>query len=572
MTSFEIQKLQFDQESIELWAKLDRRYTNWPVVYTLHGESKVYVGETLNAASRLRQHLDSTAKKQLQAVRVVVDESFNKSVCLDLESNLIRLFSGDGQFEVLNKNVGITDSNYYGREQYQENFREVFDSLREQGLFTRSIPEIENSDLFKLSPFKALTTDQAVAVELIVEALFEDLAGGHGSTSVIQGNPGTGKTVVGIYLMKLLSDIASHDESEPIDEDSIFWELFVSENVALAKNLKVGLVVPQQSLRESIQRVFKKTPGLRKHRVLSPFQVGDSAEEFDLLVVDEAHRLNQRANQASGPLNKKFIDINMALFGNDDSSHTQLDWIRAKSKHQILLLDTEQSVKPADLPIEVTKRLIEQSKETGRWFPLTSQMRVKATEDYVGYIRRILAGVQAERVNFEEYHLQFFDDLGDMYAELKKREEEHGLSRLVAGYAWPWVSKDDSTAFDIEIDGLQFKWNSTAKDWVNSPNAFSEVGSIHTVQGYDLNYAGVIIGPDLKFDPNANRIYVDRENYFDKKGKENNPRLGREYSDDDLLIFITNIYAVLLTRGIRGCYVYVSDIHLRNVLRPFFLN
>lgn len=572
MTSFNIQKLQFDQESVEIWAKLDRRYTNWPVVYTLHGESKVYVGETLNAASRLRQHLDSAEKKQLQAVRVVIDESFNKSVCLDLESNLIRLFSGDGQFEVLNRNVGITDSNYYGREQYQENFREVFDSLREQGLFTRSIPEIENSDLFKLSPFKALTTDQAVAVEQIVEALFEDLAGGHGSTSVIQGNPGTGKTVVGIYLLKLLSDIAAHDESDPIDEDSIFWELFVSENVELAKTLKVGLVVPQQSLRESIQRVFKKTPGLRRHKVMSAFQVGESEEEFDLLVVDEAHRLNQRANQASAVLNKKFTDINLSIFGNDDAIHTQLDWIRVKSKHQILLLDTEQSVKPADLPIETTKRLIERAKTDNRWFPLTSQMRVKASEDYVGYVRKVLSGIQPEPVRFAEYDLRFFDDLGDLYSELKKREAEVGLARLVAGYAWPWASKNAENAVDIEIDGLGFKWNTTTKDWVNSLNAFSEVGSIHTVQGYDLNYAGVIIGPDLKFDPESQSVYVDRENYFDSKGKENNPRLGREYSDEDLLTFIVNIYSVLMTRGILGTYVYVCDPNLRKLLSNYLSN
>ncbi len=89
------------------------------------------------------------------------------------------------------------------------------------------------------------------------------------------------------------------------------------------------------------------------------------------------------------------------------------------------------------------------------------------------------------------------------------------------------------------------------------------------MQGYDLNYAGVIIGPDLRFDTTTGRILVDRASYFDKKGKEANKALGL-YSDDDLLWYIQNVYAVLLTRGIRGTYVYVVDAHLREYMRSFF--
>lgn len=83
------------------------------------------------------------------------------------------------------------------------------------------------------------------------------------------------------------------------------------------------------------------------------------------------------------------------------------------------------------------------------------------------------------------------------------------------------------------------------------------------MQGYDLNFAGVIIGNDLRYDSRTGRLYVDRSSYFDAKGKENNKQLGIEYSDDDLLEFIRNIYSVLLTRGIRGTYVYVCDPELR---------
>lgn len=572
MTNFEIRKIPFDRDNVSTWSLLDNRHSNWPVVYMLHDRAQIYVGETLNAEARLKQHLDILDRRKLNEALIIVDESSNKSVCLDLESNLIRLFSGDGLFTVLNRNVGITNADYFERPDYQERFTEVFEELRAQGLFSRSVPEIQNSDLFKYSPFKALSPDQAMAVEEILETLFEDLEESRSSTAVIQGEPGTGKTVIGIYMLKLLRDIANHRQEDPINEDSLFGGLFTSRFTALARTLRVGLVIPQQSLRESVQQVFKRTPGLsdRDVRVISAFDVGTSPDDFDILVVDEAHRLGQRANQASGPLNKKFSDINLELFGNDDPTHTQLDWIRAKSKHQILLLDTEQSVRPADLPIELTYQLIQSAKASGHWHPLHSQMRLRTSEDYVSYVRNVLAGTQTTREVFEDYDLRFFDDVSEMYRELGTCEKEFGLCRMLAGYAWPWLSRRDPERFDIEIDDLKFRWNATAKDWVNSPNAFSEVGSIHTIQGYDLNFAGVIVGPDLVFDPETSEIQIDRTNYFDTKGKENNRVLGITYSDDDLLRYIRNIYGVLMTRGMQGTFVHICDPELRKYLRQFF--
>jgi DUF2075 family protein len=158
----------------------------------------------------------------------------------------------------------------------------------------------------------------------------------------------------------------------------------------------------------------------------------------------------------------------------------------------------------------------------------------------------------------------------ELRRELLLREQEHGLARLVAGYAWKWITKKQKDAFDIEIDGLSLRWNQTQRDWINSPGAIDEVGSIHTVQGYDLNFAGVIIGRDLRFDPVAQRIVFDRSNYHDTKGRENNPKLGITYSDEDLLAYVRNIYTVLLTRGIRGTYVYVCDDALREHLKRYF--
>ncbi|WP_454115607.1 DNA/RNA helicase domain-containing protein [Microbacterium lacticum] len=514
MTPSEIERLAFDSDAVSAWARGSEHRRNWPVVYVLDSGdatngASVYVGETVNAASRMRQHLASPEKAGFRSVRVVIDETFNKSACLDLEAHLIRWLAGDGAFTVMNGNEGIVDAQYYERDLYREGFAEVFEQLRAEGIFQRSIPEIENSDLFKLSPFKVLTPEQAIAVEDIVDGLLEDLATGAASTSVIEGHPGTGKTIVAIFLMK--------------------------------------------------------TPRLGATQVVTPFDVGESDDSWDVLIVDETHRLNQRANQSSGINNKRFTAINERLFGVDDPAKTQLDWIRARSAHQIYLLDAEQTVRPADLPQAALRELVARAQASHRRYPLTTQMRVRAGADYVAFVRALVRGEVApgSRPDLGDYELRLFDDLGEVQREILQRNAEHGLARLVAGYAWEWKSNANKDAFDIELDGVQLRWNGTTKDWINSRASFDEVGSIHTVQGYDLNYAGVIIGPDLRFDPATRRLFIDRESYRDKKGKENNKQLGIVYSDDDLLAFIRNIYGVLLTHGMRGTFVYVCDPTLR---------
>ncbi|WP_425864785.1 DNA/RNA helicase domain-containing protein [Arthrobacter sp. TWP1-1] len=569
MTSFRIERRNFTTDGIDDLSRAGNQFTNWPVVYTLNDSNEVYVGESLSVSTRMRQHLKSDAKAGMQRMHLVIDETFNKSACLDLESFLIRLFAGEGRYQVVNGNGGVTDSDYYNRQQYTASFDEIFEKLRAEGLFERSIPQIQNSDLFKFSPFKALNPDQAAAVSDILDGLLSALEIGTSSTIVVQGDPGTGKTIVAVYLMKLLRDINASVDGENLDSDSIFSDYFQEGNRDFLVDLKIGLVIPQQSLRSSIKKVFKKTPALEAFMVLSPFELGNNGEKYDLLIVDEAHRLSQRANQPSGPQNKKYREINEELFGKDDLELTQLNWILKCSDHQIFLVDSAQSVRPADLPEHVLTSLLEKAKGEERFYRLRSQMRVQGGADYIDYVRCLLSPTPPELTQFTNYDFRLFDSLEAMQMNLDLRETKSKLARLVAGYAWEWKTKTDPSAFDIEIDGCKLRWNRTQTDWVNSSTSTEEVGSIHTIQGYDLNYAGVIIGPDLRFDPVEQRIKVDRANYFDKKGKENNPKRGLVYSDDDLLRYITNIYAVLMTRGILGTYVYVCDPHLREYLRKY---
>lgn len=573
MTSFEIAEFAFTRSEVEALTSRDVRADNWPVVYVLSDSADIYVGETLNAKMRLRQHLESNERGRLELMRLVLDDTFNKSVCLDLESYLIRLLSGDGKYQVINKNAGVVDRRYYNRDEYRRQFEEIFNHLRSRGVFDQSRTEIENSDLFKYSPFKALNADQEATVEDILTGLHDDLADGSNSTIVVEGSAGTGKTIVAVFLMKLIADIGNHSEDETDDKESetVFSDFFLSDGPELFGNLRTALVVPQQSLRTTVSQVFKRTPGLSPDMVLTPFQVGQSDQHFDLVIVDEAHRLNQRANQASGPQNTLFKNITEKLFGIDDKQRTQLDWIKAKSSHQIYLLDRGQAVRPADLPQHTLDDLMIEAGARTRTYTLSTQMRVRADEDYVGYIRRVVTGEAMAREEFADYDLRFFDDFAQMRRAIHQRNSEVGLSRLLAGYAWPWKSKNDKTGevFDIELDGVRMRWNTALKDWINSPTSPDEMGSIHTVQGYDLNYAGVVIGPDIRFHPEQQRIVFDRSNYFDKKGMENNPTLGIKYSDEDILRFVQNAYTVLLTRGILGTYVYAVDPHLREYLSQF---
>jgi DUF2075 family protein len=565
MTDFELVKLPFDQDSVVAWSLSNAIARDWPVVYLLSDETSVYVGETMSATKRFHQHLASE-KKDLSQVGIILNDKFNRSVCTDLESSLISLFSADGKHKVLNGNAGMANGNYYQRDEYRETFNEIFEILVRDGLLSRPIADIINSNLFKFSPFKALNLDQEIALSEIIKRLSVDAEENHKSQLIVQGEPGTGKTIVAIYLIKLLRDIAQMSIDDLSNEDSIFSDFFTPEYTKLFENMKIALVVPQQSLRETLEKVFTQTPGLDKSMVLTPFDVAKSEMHFDLLIVDEAHRLGQRANQSSAMLNRQFTEANIRLFGSDDKSKTQLDWIETKSTHQLLLLDPEQSVKPGDLPLGITNEIINTAKSESKLFKLVSQMRIKGGNDYLDFVNKLFTETPVPKRDFNGYDLRFYDDFESMRNEILQLNEEFGLSRLLAGFAWEYKSKKKPELFDIEIDGQQLRWNQTVKDWVNSPNSPHEVGSIHTIQGYDLNYAGVIIGNDLGYDPINQKIVFNRKSYFDAKGKENNKVLGLKYSDADILQYVLNIYRVLLTRGIKGTFIYVCDPELRKLL------
>lgn len=556
-----IELLDFSSSSVNGWRDVEGRHHDWPVVYVIDNSKDIYVGETTRARVRLTQHLANPEKQKLGEVRILINKEFNKSACLDLESRLIAWFHADSQFKPMNRNDGQQSSGYFEREtRYQPIFDAVFEELRRAGMFSRSVAQIENLNLFKLSPFKALNDEQLVAVDSIVDGLFEDLRSDESSLSVVQGGPGTGKTIVAIYLLKLLRDIQAATRDPEPEDDGRFNDFFLDGNRQLLSKRRIGFVVPQQSLRQTIQKVFKRTPGMSKIEVLSPYTVAAADEGWDLLIVDEAHRLTHRG---AGPTRGMFAQRSRDLFPDDPDGATAVDWITAKSAHRIFLVDGEQTVRPADVSADTVRGLVASARDSHRYYSLESQMRVAAGDEYLKFAGRLLTDHPLAARVPDTYDLRFFDDLSSMRAEIMARERESGLSRLLAGYAWRWRSKGDLTdaaPYDIELDGVSLRWNRTDTDWIASATSVHEAGSVHTVQGYDLNYAGVIIGPDIVWDEEAQCVRAVREHHFDTEVR-------RTTDESDLLAYIRNAYYVLLTRGMRGTYVYVCDDALRERVR-----
>ena len=569
MTSYEIKRTKFEPNSVSTLVKTDTRLKNWPVVYILTSSKEVYVGETLDYNKRMSQHLKTVEKNKLDVTHVVIHEKFNKSVCLELESILINLFTGDGKKTVLNANHGIVDADYYQRDSYREIFNEIFESLRSSyGLFSQSKPDIENSDLYKYSPFKQLNEEQENVVTSLSERIISSLSDKKSPLQefIIQGGAGTGKTILAVYLIKLIADYSSE---RPITTEEDALPL---TQAATKRPLRIGIVIPQSSLRQTIKRVFKSVDGLSNKMVLSPFDVPkivlNENAKYDLLIVDEAHRLNRFSTQANGSVFKMYRDNNRALYGESDKEgdqHNQLDWMRTCSKNLVLLLDPTQAVRPADMSSKVWESVIAESITNKLYFQLHSQMRMKLSEidKYKALIDALFGDRPIEESDvpdFSGYDFRIFTNFKEMHEALTRREEEYGLSRMVAGYAWPWISKgdkSDSAPYDFELDGVSMRWNRTVESWVHSPTAFQEVGSIHTIQGYDLNYAGVIIGSNVELDESG-KYRVNKNNYHDKRGKANNKVANEKTTPERLRRYVANIYKVLLTRGIRGTYIYAE--------------
>lgn len=571
-----IRSVPFSKEGKETLESKEKKARDWPVLYLINNDKELYIGETQNAVKRMGQHLDNPERKSLQNFNVIFDDEYNKSAILDLEQHLIQLCGADKKFALQNLNGGQSyKHDYYEREKYVNKIDDIWAKLKSKGLANKDLCEIRNSDLFKYSPYNTLTYEQADVSNRIIEDALKRLEAGEEGTAIIEGGAGTGKTIVLINIIyRFLSAMdrkisPSEEEEELTDYTEILMSInnYVEEHDG--KKLKLAYISPMTSLRKTMQKVFEKTGnGLSKKLVMGPLDLFDGKEKFDIVLVDEAHRLSQRKNlTAYGAFDKKAREIGM-----DPAKATQLDMIIARSKYRILVYDPSQTVKGSDINAEQFERALSSCFLLRTH--LSTQMRCKGGERFTDYIDAIFACQQKEKLEFDpdSYDFKMFDDVEKMVEAIKMNERAFSLCRMAAGYAWKWVSKPyinkgysyikEHKLEDIHISGHDYVWNMTNEEFIISEGAIDQIGCIHTLQGYDLNYVGLIFGNEIDYDPVKNEIVIDRDNFYDSKVKSG-------ADDETLRRYIINSYKVMMSRGIKGCYVYACKENLRAYLSKF---
>lgn len=544
----------FDQTAFKQIKEEMPTYYIFPTVYIIYCKKskKAYIGETTNILNRLHQHLSNSEKKQLKNIKIIFSKYFNKSSVLDIESSLIQNMLADNQFKLLNANDGISNHQYYQRNEYESTFQDIWKNLQFEKLVKNDLLDIQNSDLFKYSPYKQLSEDQYNAIR---EYLFILNDSKDKTRTFIQGSAGTGKTILAVYLIKLLLTDINSDDLEGNFEVSSLIELAREVRNKLKGNkeeLMIALVIPMTSLRKTLKKVFKSIHGLSQSLVIGPNEVKHSY--YDILIVDEAHRLKRRKNITG----YKEFDITNKHFHLNKIEGNELDWIKLSSNNQLFFYDEKQSVRPSD--IEQSK--FNKIKSSATIIELKSQMRVEGGENYIKFISNLLSSKKKIEVwNSNNYKLTLFSSMKDMMKELSAKEKKYGLCRTISGYSWKWISNKTSQA-DVTIDGIDLYWNRTNKDWINSTNKMNEMGCIHTTQGYDLNYAGIIFGSDIIYNKKTNKIEIVKDNYYDRNGKA-----GINLSE--LHDYIINIYKTIMYRGIKGTYVYCCDKNLENYFKKY---
>lgn len=525
--------------------------TNWPIVYIVYNDTLAYVGETLDAVRRTVQHLQEPEFSCFTQICLISNKTFNKSVILDLESFLIKYISADGTKELKNGNAGVVDHNYFYKEAYVDDFKEIWSELLKREIVQKSLVDIENSELFKYSPYKTLNTEQQKAAYEILNRLSQINDATIKSLITVVGGAGTGKTILAVYLIKLLADINNGKKVWDAIDDSIDALLVQTICKGLDGIKRIGFVVPMRELRTTMKTIFNSVEGLSSSMVLGPEEVVNNW--FDILVVDEAHRLYKRKNLPGGIV-KRFDSINKQLMGDNytesEDDLTQLDWIIKSSRLQVLFYDEFQTIRVTDIGRDCFNSICKP--HLYKSIELFSQMRCKGGNGYYEYIRSV---IEEKNLNFADYkkipnyELKVFDNVEDLFSMIQRKNLTYSLCKVVTGPGW--TSKED-----IIIEGNKYHWASGKNDC--DTNA---IFSIHKIQGFDLNYAGVIFGKEVYFDDDAKCIKINKHELSDMRTKSK--------GDDKMRQYVLNIYITLMTRGINGTYVFAIDEKLREYLRRF---
>lgn len=375
--------------------------------------------------------------------------------------------------------------------------------------------------------------DQKIVFETAV-ILAKKSSSNNKNVLIVDGGPGTGKSVVAVNLLVELTKMGLNSQ-------------YVTKNAA-----------PRNVYESKLAGTLKKTEISNLFSGSGSF-IGVEKGIFDAIIVDEAHRLNEKSG----------------MFSN--LGENQIKEIIESSKFSVFFIDEDQKVTWKDIGTkgEILKWSNKNSANITN-LSLSSQFRCNGSDGYLAWLDNVLQIKETANVVFDsnDYDLKFFDSPNDLRNEIFEKNKINNKARLVAGYCWDWVSKKNKMLSDIIIPEYDFamRWNlaSDGNLWIISSESVNEVGCIHTCQGLELDYVGVIIGDDLivrdgKIITNPDkRAKTDASLKGYKKLYKEDPEKAINKAD----LIIKNTYRTLMTRGMKGCYVYCTD----KETQEYFLN
>ena len=368
-----------------------------------------------------------------------------------------------------------------------------------------------------------LIDDQKTVLESIVKAANDGLDGKK-QVLIVRGGPGTGKSVVAINALSRLMG-------------QRLIARYVTPNAAPRAVFEVNLKGAFKG--GEIKELFSGSGSF----------TGIEESDFDILIVDEAHRLKLRTQYSKGGDN-------------------QIREVIHAAKTSVFFIDEAQKVTWKDIgEVSEIEKFAKSMNAEVKHLELKSQFRCNGSDGYMTWIDEVLGVIADEETTYPEssYDFKIFTNPSELYKEIRSKNEINNKSRMLAGYCWDWVSKNNPKLDDITFPEFDFsaKWNleSRGSAWIIDPNSIEDIGCIHTSQGLELDYVGVIVGPDFKIkdgelisDPEG-RASTDVSLHGYKKEMKEDPISAGAKADQ----IIRNTYRTLMTRGMKGCYIYCTD-------------
>lgn len=352
---------------------------------------------------------------------------------------------------------------------------------------------------------------------------------------LIKGGPGTGKSVIALYLIAELSALGFNTQH-------------ATGSRAFTENIR-------------------KLVGVRAGNQFRYFNSYSEAQSniVDILVCDEAHRIRPASNNRFTPATKK-------------SGKAQIQELIDCSKVSAFFIDDLQVVRPGEIgSCDLIRAAAEKSKARIHEFELEAQFRCNGSDAFINWVDSTLGIRRTANILWDiddPFEFRIVGDVRDLEKLIRLRAREGFSSRLVAGFCWPWSNPrpGGELVADVQINGWQLPWNAKPDStrlaagipksnyWASDPNGINQVGCVYTAQGFEFDYCGVIFGKDLRYNPSTGKWLGDRRVSQDTVVKRS--------KDDKFLDLVKNTYRVLLTRAMKGCYVYFQD----DETRKFFLS